>query len=70
MTFWANVPSQTPRQTHSYLVHFWGQNLNLPESLEGIIVGLSEQSDRFSSLSKTSNYLHNHDGAKKINKKH
>lgn len=45
---------------HSYLVYFWGQNLNFSESLEGIIVRLSKQSDRFPSFSEPSNYLHKH----------
>lgn len=41
----------------SYLVYFRSQNLNLPESLEGIVVRLTEQSDWFPSFSESSNNL-------------
>lgn len=48
----------------SYLVYFWRQNLNFSESLEGIIVRFSKQSDRFPTFSESSNYLHNHGNGK------
>lgn len=54
----------TPRHTQSYLVYFRCQNLNLPESLEGIIIGLSKQSDWFPSFPKPANYLYKHSDAK------
>lgn len=40
-----------------YLIDFWGQNLNLSESLEGVIVRLSEQSDRLTPFPQPANYL-------------
>lgn len=57
---------QNPVNTQSYLVYFWGQNLNFPEPLEGIIIGLAKQSDRFPSFSKSSNNLHKNSDANEM----
>lgn len=57
---------QNPVNTQSYLVYFWGQNLNFPEPLEGIIIRLAKQSDRFPSFSKSSNNLHKNSDANEI----
>lgn len=40
-----------------YLIDFWGQNLNLSESLEGVIIGLSEQSNWFTPFPQPTNDL-------------
>lgn len=54
-----------------YLVYFWSENLNFPESLKGIVVGLSKESDWFPAFSEATDNLlkKTHTGLYKITNK-